>query len=285
MPYKYDKYHPYRTYLEEYAPKWEGMAKLSRDEAGVLEVRFHTDDGPVRFCEAIHKAYLGLCHDIAHDPDNELVILTGTGDSFISQSDTELSKDYFPKYTDSVTYDWWYLTATRVPLAWLDIPVPVVCALNGPITIHPESVLLSDYIIAGDNAFTIDRHIKDAGCAPIDGVDIIYERLLGPNRSRAMLMNGDIGLIDAKKGYELGIFAEVVPHGTELARAHEFAKEYMARASRPVRRMARETLTQPWRELLTQRIRSSLTHECYSSELRTDSRPEEGHKNMTDKEM
>ena len=283
--YKYDKYKPYRTYLEEYAPKWEGMARLTRDELGILTVQFHTDGGPVRFCEAIHAAYLGLCHDIAHDPDNELVILTGTGDSFVSLSDTEMSTTYFPKYPTSVTYDWWYLTATRVPLAWLDIPVPVVCALNGPVTIHPESALLCDYIIAGDNAYTIDRHLKDAGAAPIDGVNIIYEKFFGPNRARAMLMNGDIGLIDAKKGYELGIFAEVVPHGTELARAQEFAKDYVTRVQRPVRRMTRETFTQELREAMMKGIRSSLCHECYSSELRTDAKPEEGHKNMTDKEM
>lgn len=130
MAYTYDKYHPYRTQLEEYAPKWDGMAHLKRKD-GILEVRFHTDDGPVRFCEAIHTGYLGLCHDISHDPDNEIVILTGTGDSFVSLSDPEMST-VFPKYTSSVTYDWWYLTATRVPLAWLDIPVPVICALNGP---------------------------------------------------------------------------------------------------------------------------------------------------------
>lgn len=282
MPYVYNKRAPYRTYLEEYAPKWDGMAHLRRED-GILEVRFHTDDGPVRFCEAIHAAYLGLCHDISHDPDNELVILTGTGDSFVALSDPEMSLE-FPTYTSSVTYDWWYLTATRVPLAWLDIPVPVICALNGPITIHPESVLLSDYIIAGDNAYTVDRHIQDAGCAPIDGVNILYEKLLGVNAARAMLLNS--GVIDAQKGKELGIFAEVVPHGQELERAWAFARDLMKRVpSRMVRRMTRETFTQSLREAFMKDIRASLCHECYSSELRTDSKPEEGHKNMIDKEM
>lgn len=282
MAYQYDKHKPYRTYLEEYAPKWDGMAHLRRED-GILEVRFHTEDGPVRFCEAIHTGYLGLCHDISHDPDNELVILTGTGDSFVSLSDPEMST-VFPKYTSSVTYDWWYLTATRVPLAWLDIPVPVICALNGPITIHPESVLLSDYIIAGENAYTVDRHIQDAGCAPIDGVNILYEKLLGCNAARALLLNS--GVIDAQRGKELGIFAEVVPHGKELERAWEFARDLMKRVpSRMVRRMTRETFTQPLREAFMKDIRSSLCHECYSSELRTDAKPEEGHKNMIDKEM
>ena len=283
MPYVYDKRKPYRTYLEEYAPKWDGMAHLRRDENGILEVRFHTEDGPVRFCEAIHSGYLGLLHDISHDPDNEIVILTGTGDSFVALSDPEMSVE-FPTYTTSVTYDWWYLTATRVPLAWLDIPVPVICALNGPITIHPESVLLSDYIIAGDNALTVDRHIQDAGCAPVDGVNILYEKLLGVNAARALLLNS--GVIDAQRGKELGIFAVVVPHGTELDRAWEFAKDLMKRVpSRMVRRMTREVFTQSLREAFMKDIRSSLCHECYSSELRTDSKPEEGHKNMINKEL
>lgn len=283
MSYVYDKRKPYRTYLEEYAPKWDGMAHLRRDENGILEVRFHTDDGPVRFCEAIHAGYLGLLHDISHDPDNEIVILTGTGDSFVALSDPEMSVE-FPIYTSSVTYDWWYLTATRVPLAWLDIPVPVICALNGPITIHPESVLLSDYIIAGDNALTVDRHIQDAGCAPVDGVNILYEKLLGVNAARALLLNS--GVIDAQRGKELGIFAEVVPHGTELDRAWEFARDLIKRVpSRMVRRMTREIFTQSLREAFMKDIRSSLCHECYSSELRTDSKPEEGHKNMINKEL
>ena len=282
MGYKYDKRNPYRTYLEEYAPKWDGMAHLRRED-GILEVRFHTEDGPVRFCEAIHAAYLGLLFDISHDHDNEMIIITGTGDSFLSLSDKEMSFEHVD-YNTSVTYDWWYLTATRVPLAWLDIPVPVICACNGPFTIHPESVLLSDYIIAGHNAYTVDRHLQDAGCAPIDGVNILYDRLLGPNAGRAMLLNG--GVIDAKMGKELGFFAEVVPHGQELDRAWEFARELMKKVpSRIVRRMTREQMTQPLREAFTRDIRSSLCHECYSSELRRDARPEEGHVNMVDKEM
>ena len=281
MSYTYDKHKPFRTYLEEYAPKWDGMAHLRRED-GILEVRFHTNDGPVLFCESRHTGYLGLLFDIAHDPENELIIITGTGDSFLSLSDPEMSFVHV-EYESSVTYDWWYLTATRVPLAWLDLPFPVICAFNGAFTIHPESVLLSDYISAGDNAYTVDRHIQDAGCAPIDGVNILYDRLLGPNAGRALLLNG--GVIDAQKGKELGIFAEVVPHGTELERAWEFARELMKKApSRMVRRMTRETFTQPLREEFTKYIRSSLCHECYSSELRQDADPEAGHQNMVNKE-
>lgn len=281
MAYKYDKHKPFRTYLEDYKEKWDGFAHLKRED-GILEVRFHTDDGRVLFCEAIHRAYIGLLFDISNDPDNEIIIVTGTGDSYLSLSDPEMSFGHV-EYKTSVTYDWWYLTATRVPMSWLDIPVPVICAVNGPFTIHPESVLLSDYIIAGDNAYTVDRHIQDAGCAPIDGINILYERFLGPNAGRALLLNG--GVLDANKMKELGIAAEVVPHGEELKRAWEFARNLMEKIpSRIVRRMTRETFTQTLREDFTKYIRSSLCHECYSSELRTDAEPETGHHNMIDKE-
>ena len=281
MAYKYNKYEPFRTYLEDYAPKWDDVAHLRRED-GILEVRFHTNDGPALFCEAMHKAYIGLLFDISNDPENEIIIITGTVDSYLSLSDPEMSFKHV-EYESSVTYDWWYYTATRVPMAWIDIPVPVICACNGPFTIHPESVLLSDYIIAGENAYTVDRHMQDAGCAPIDGVNILYDKLLGPNAGRAMLLNG--GIIDAQRGKELGIFAEVVPHGQELERAWEFARELMEKVpSRMVRRMTRETFMQPLREEFTKYIRSSLCHECYSSELRKDADPESGHQNMIDKE-
>lgn len=281
MAYKYSKYDPFWTKLDEYKDKWADFAHLKRED-GILEVRFHTDDGPALFCESMHRAYLGLLFDISNDPENEIVIVTGTGDSYLSLSDPEMSFANV-EYKSSVTYDWWYLTATRVPLAWLDIPVPVICAANGPFTIHPESVLLSDYIIAGDNSYTVDRHIQDAGVAPIDGINILYERFLGPNAARALLLNG--GVIDAEKMKDLGIVAEVVPHGEELERAWEFARELMKKVpSRIVRRMTRETFTQTLREDFTKYIRSSLCHECYSSELRTDAKPEDGHQNMTEKE-
>ena len=83
---------------------------------------------------------------------------------------------------------------------------------------HPPGVRGSSPItsLPAENAYTVDRHIQDAGCAPIDGVNILYEKLLGVNAARALLLNS--GVIDAQRGKELGIFAEVVPHGKELER-------------------------------------------------------------------
>ena len=41
MAYKYDKRKPFRTDLEEYAEKWDGMAHLRR-ENGILEAVSYT---------------------------------------------------------------------------------------------------------------------------------------------------------------------------------------------------------------------------------------------------
>ena len=45
----------YRTYLEEYSETWQEFVKFRR-ENGILEIRFHIDDGPWRWNEPMHGA-------------------------------------------------------------------------------------------------------------------------------------------------------------------------------------------------------------------------------------
>ena len=46
---------PFHTYLEDYAPKWEELAWLRRDENGILEVQLHWGEGPCKFSESVHS--------------------------------------------------------------------------------------------------------------------------------------------------------------------------------------------------------------------------------------
>ena len=60
---------------------------LSRSAAGVLTLRFHTDGGPHTFDGTTHHDLPRLLEDIAFDKDNRILVLTGTGDSFIANID------------------------------------------------------------------------------------------------------------------------------------------------------------------------------------------------------
>src|SRR5262249_60490307 len=76
----------YRTYLEDYAETWREYFFFKRED-GILEIRMHTDGGPCKWDLELHRVLIPAFADIHHDPDNECLILTGTGDSFLAEFD------------------------------------------------------------------------------------------------------------------------------------------------------------------------------------------------------
>ena len=65
----------FNTYRDSFA-----NARLTRSESGVLEVALHTDGGKLVFNGHTHEQFVDLFHEIGSDPDNRVVILTGSGD-------------------------------------------------------------------------------------------------------------------------------------------------------------------------------------------------------------
>jgi hypothetical protein len=74
-------------------------AGLIRSKTGVLEVALHTDGGTVVFNGYIHEQFVDLFHAIASDPDNRVVILTGSG-AALTES---ISSEGFDFLTHKVT--------------------------------------------------------------------------------------------------------------------------------------------------------------------------------------
>ena len=57
--------------------------RLTRSESGVLEVALHTKGGVLVFNGHTHEQFVDLFHAIGSDPDNRVVILTGSGEAFM----------------------------------------------------------------------------------------------------------------------------------------------------------------------------------------------------------
>jgi enoyl-CoA hydratase/carnithine racemase len=262
---------PYYTELDEYRATWEDLAHLRRED-GILEVRFHWDDGPWRWNEAVHGALLPLLSDISHDPRNECLILTGTGDSFLDRFDPDsVAGTRFPLPGYEVTYDWWWTVQTRLPRALIDVPVPVVAAINGPVSIHPEIVLLSDIVIAASTTTFADRHLADVGLVPSDGTNVLFRELLGHQRAKLALYTGQA--IGAEEALALGMVGEVVEPERVLDRAWDVARNTVMPIPRIHRRVTREILVQPFRELYAKEIGSSLAHEGWAATITPRSPP------------
>lgn len=256
----------YPTRLEDYAEKYKDWLKFRRKDH-ILEMRMHTDDGPMEWnCDA-QAAINAVCHDINNDPENEVLIITGTGDSFIGKSlpfDDPRAKESWPFdwRTPWATADCWYRNQTREPMALAYIQIPVISAINGPMLVHPEIALFADINICSDNAVFGEAHFSGARCVPGDGTWAIWRTLLGLNRARYMMYMGQT--LTADKALEFGVVNEVLPQDKLNERAWEIAEKIME-APRYTRRLTRSLLSHEWKQLMLDELESGLAHEGYAA--------------------
>jgi enoyl-CoA hydratase/carnithine racemase len=238
----------------DYSGRYRTIAMERRD--GILQVRLHTDGGPARWgvTEDHLHAELGRAFgEIAQDTDNKVVIVTGTGDSFCAQFDTDGPR------IDTRTPDKWD-RIIREGQALIDnllaIPVPVIGAVNGPALIHAEIPVLSDIVLASDTAVFADIAHVPGGAAPGDGVQVIWPMLLGPNRGRYFLLTGQ--RIAAAEALALGIVGEVLPPDRLFDRAWELATQ-LSRNTPLMLRNSRTVLTRYLRRRMAEEVATGLT--------------------------
>ena len=213
---------------------------------GILELRLHTDDGPLIWGDGPHSE-LGRCFlAVGSDPENRVIILTGTGDSFIASIDTSWVGDMTPAKWTRI-----YTNGKRLLSALLDIEVPVVAAINGPASVHAELALLSDIVIASDDSYVQDAPHFRYGTVPGDGVQAIWPLLLGPNRGRFFLLTGQ--RISAIEAQQLGVVAEVHPRSELLDRAWEWART-LTRQPDITLRYTRVALIQPIKDYVLDQV-------------------------------
>jgi enoyl-CoA hydratase/carnithine racemase len=238
------------TQLQEYATRYRHVHFERRD--GVLAVRFHTDDGPLVWSPAAHRELGDAFADIGGDPANKVVVMTGTGDSFIDSMDVEA----FVGQDGGWDVIWW--EGKRLLANLLAIDVPVIGVINGPASVHAEIGVLSDIVLAAETASFCDGPHFASGTVPGDGVHIVWPQLLGPNRGRYFLLTTQV--IDAREARELGLVNEVLPSDQLVDRAHELAR-HLAAKPLPVLRYTREALTYDLRKRLLEGLSHGLALE------------------------
>ncbi len=227
----------------EYFGKYENLA-FSRGEDGVLVLRFHTDGGPVVFTGQAHGKFPAALEDIAADPGNKAMVLTGTGDSFMDQIDGPSLGEIFKPAA-------WEKTRTegaKVLQRLLDLPMPVVGVANGPATVHAEYLLLADIHIASEGATYGDFPHPAFGITGGDGVQVVWEEVAGTARAKWLLWTGET--IDAQTALNWGVVSEVVPHDQALRRGVEIARGLAAKPAL-YRTLQKQTLNLNLRRRIT----------------------------------
>ena len=224
--------------LKEYEKKYRNINFERRD--GILQMRLHTDGGPMQWGASegsIHEQLGHAFHDIAHDIETRVLILTGTGDAFcVERNPTE--------YNSTMDAAYWYRITKEgkdLLMQYLDVEVPVIAVLNGPATIHPELPALGDIVLAAEDAVLQDSHLPQ-GVVPGDGAHVVWEYLLGANRSRYFFYTEQ--KMTAQEARAAGVIGEILPRDKLLPRAWELARRL---AEKPLQTLhyTRILLTQP----------------------------------------
>jgi enoyl-CoA hydratase/carnithine racemase len=255
-----------RPTFDAYAEKYSRYFAMRRRD-GILELRMHTDGGPARFDFAVHNAWAQAWQEIGNDPDNEVLILTGTGSQWLGVPETlaadpagaadALRKGRRPR---DFTYEHVYYDATKLVENFVfGIDIPTIAAINGPSVAHTEFALLCDITLAVETATIIDPHLL-AGVAPGDGQQLTLQELIGTKRAAYHLYTGQP--IGARQALELGLVNEVLPDDQLLPRAWEIAEAIM-KAPRTARRLTHAIAQRPWKRRLVQDLGFGIAHEMY----------------------
>ena len=227
----------FETYKNAFA-----NARLTRSESGVVEVALHTDGGKLVFNGHTHEQFVDLFHAIGSDPDTRVVILTGSGDAFM---DT-ISPGGFDFFTPR-GYDKIFREGKKVLMYLLDIEVPLIAALNGPVRLHSEYALLADIVLATPETVFQDKPHFDFGIVPGDGVNLLWPEVIGSVRGRYFILTRQE--LDAETAKAWGVVNEIVPADGLLTRAHEIA-ESLAALPPLTSRYTRIALTQKLRRII-----------------------------------
>ena len=225
----------------DYQDRFAEHFRMER-EAGILEVRFHTEGGEAYWSLELHRALSQLFQAVGQDPENEVMIITGTGDNWLTKRDHDSMAQVIKP-----DFDVWFADCTKLleNFLWC-LDIPTIAAINGP-GFHTEFGLLCDLTIAADHARFFEPHFH-LGVVPGDGQFLVYQQLLGLKRANhAMYLRTD-GL-SAAEALEWGLIGEVAPRDALLPRAREMAAKIMEQP-RAIRRLTAQVAKRPWRKLV-----------------------------------
>ena len=243
--------HPFESYRDKYE-----NVRMKRED-GILEVALHTRGGPLVFNGYVHEALVDAFHDIGDDPDNHVVILTGTGEEFCAQIAPEGFDFFTPTGYDKILRE-----GTRVLENILNIETPMIAAINGPVSVHSEYALLCDIVLAAEDAYFQDAPHPAFGIVPGDGVHLVWQEAIGGIRGRYFILTRQE--LDAATAKDWGAVNEVVPADKLLSRAREIGEE-LAKLSPLTLRYTRIALTQRLRRVIDQGVTLGLALEGISA--------------------
>ena len=166
--------------LEEYREWFKDHFDLYRED-GILQVTMKTNDHPMCWSGANHRAMSQLSRIISLDRKNEILIWTHKGDNWMMDKDPHGWSTYAKERFDHQYIDDTNLIKNMI----FDIDIPTIGAIPGP-GFHWDSALLCDITLASEDAKFDDDHLF-FGLVAGDGMFMLMQHFLGTKRANYLM--------------------------------------------------------------------------------------------------
>jgi 2-(1,2-epoxy-1,2-dihydrophenyl)acetyl-CoA isomerase len=150
----------------------------------------------------------------------KVVIITGAGRAFCAGGDLMEMQSYSG---DSSAQQMKYMdTVSTMTIAYINIPKPVIAAVNGPATGAGNNIALgADIAIASDKA-KFSEIFAQVGLVPDVGGTYLLPRIVGLPKAKELAFT--MRMVEAEEALRLGMVSQVVPHDSLMEQAYTLAR-------------------------------------------------------------
>jgi enoyl-CoA hydratase len=178
----------------------------------------------------LHDGLARVWAHLAEDPEARAIVLTGAGRAFSAGGDMGLFKEI---QTDVDKRGFLIEQARTVFLNFLDCPLPVVAAVNGPaVGLGCTLGVLCDLVYMAESAYLADPHVS-VGLTAGDGGAPFWPLTMPIAKAKELLFFGS--RISAADAVELGLANGVAPDGEVVDMAVGVAERLAALPAQALR--------------------------------------------------
>ena len=192
--------------------------RIERD-GRVLRIIVDHPDSPLNAVDALlHDELTRVFAALKRESEARAVVFTGAGRAFSAGGDFA----WFPTLDNLERLEDLRRDAKQMIWDLLDVPIPIVAAINGPaIGLGASLALLCDTIFMSESAHIADPHVL-VGIVAGDGGTAAWPLAVGPARAKQYLMTGDP--VSAAEAERIGLVNFVVADDELQPRALAFAQ-------------------------------------------------------------
>jgi enoyl-CoA hydratase/carnithine racemase len=194
-------------------------------EGRLLTVMFNRPERRNAVSSRMGREMRDILAKLKTDDDVGAVIWTGAGDRGfcagldIKEADGGARSDSAPR---SAMHD--YAGPKELMETFINIPQPIVCALNGDASGMGASIALCcDIIVANETARFADPHIKNLAVVAGDGGTIHWPLMMSMYKAKEYLLTGDF--LSAKDAAAFGMINYALPYDEMMPKAREIAQK------------------------------------------------------------